>query len=127
MSSVLTMYTMAMVSDMNRSVAFYRDLLGLKLRFQSPGWTEFDMGTTTFALHGAMPAAGVRIQSEEPIAGTASIGFGVENVDRSYQELKARGVQFVMPPTDRDAEGIRLAILLDPDGLAISLAETVKK
>ena len=46
------MITRVMVSDMERSVQFYRDTLGLKLRFQSPDWTEFDLGTTTLALHG---------------------------------------------------------------------------
>jgi catechol 2,3-dioxygenase-like lactoylglutathione lyase family enzyme len=46
------MITMVTVSDMERSVRFYRDTLGLKLRFQSPDWSEFDLGPTTLALHG---------------------------------------------------------------------------
>ena len=45
-------YTMVVVSDMARSVAFYRDLLGIPLKFESPDWTEFLTGTTTLALHG---------------------------------------------------------------------------
>jgi catechol 2,3-dioxygenase-like lactoylglutathione lyase family enzyme len=45
-------YTMIIVSDMHRSVEFYRDKLGLPLKFQSPDWTEFATGTTTLALHG---------------------------------------------------------------------------
>jgi hypothetical protein len=36
-------------------------------------------------------------------------------------------VRFVMPPTLREEEGIRLAVFLDPDGLGISLAEPVAK
>jgi lactoylglutathione lyase len=43
-------YTMVVVSDMQRSVEFYRDLLGIPLKFQSPDWTEFQTGTTTLAL-----------------------------------------------------------------------------
>ena len=39
------------VSDMARSVAFYRDVLGLPLRFESPEWTEFDTPGSTLALH----------------------------------------------------------------------------
>ena len=45
-------YTMVIVSDMQRSVEFYRDKLGIPLKFQSPEWTEFQTGTTTLALHG---------------------------------------------------------------------------
>jgi len=45
-------YTMIVVSDMQRSVEFYRDTLGIPLKFQSPEWTEFATGATTLALHG---------------------------------------------------------------------------
>ena len=31
-------YTMVIVSDMNRSVEFYQDKLGIPLKFQSPDW-----------------------------------------------------------------------------------------
>ena len=37
-------YVMKFVADMNRAVAFHRDVLGLSLKFQSPGWSEFDTG-----------------------------------------------------------------------------------
>ena len=37
-------YAMVFVSDMKRAVAFYRDALGLPLRFESPHWTEVDAG-----------------------------------------------------------------------------------
>jgi lactoylglutathione lyase len=53
-------YTMVVVSDMERSVAFYRDKLGVPLKFQSPEWTEFQTGGTTLALHGGgIPAEGL--------------------------------------------------------------------
>ena len=45
-------YVMVVVSDMPRSVRFYRDTLGLPLKFESKEWTEFQTGTTTLALHG---------------------------------------------------------------------------
>jgi catechol 2,3-dioxygenase-like lactoylglutathione lyase family enzyme len=45
-------YTMVIVSDMARSVEFYRDKLGIPLKSESPDWTEFLTGTTTLALHG---------------------------------------------------------------------------
>jgi catechol 2,3-dioxygenase-like lactoylglutathione lyase family enzyme len=46
-------YAIVFVGDMNRSVAFYRDVVGLTLRFQTPGWTEFSTDGATLALHAA--------------------------------------------------------------------------
>jgi len=119
-------YTMVIVSDMNRSVEFYRDKLGIPLKFQSPDWTEFVTGATTLALHGG----GIReeqsgLDGKDKTAGTCSIGFNVEDVDKTYKELKARGITFVMPPTQREGEGIKLAVCVDPDGLPISFAQMV--
>ena len=43
-------YAIHFVSDMDRAVAFYRDTVGLELKFSSPEWSEFATGTTTLAL-----------------------------------------------------------------------------
>src|SRR6187431_1618918 len=96
-------YTMVIVSDMARSVEFYRDKLGIPLKFQSPEWTEFATGATTLALHGG----GVRSQNpsagdRSKIAGACSIGFNVDDVDKTYEALKAREITFIMPPTQRE-------------------------
>ena len=121
-------YTMIIVSDMDRSVEFYRDKLGIPLKFQSPEWTEFQTGATTLALHGG----GVR-QDQAPgvdrskQAGTCSIGFNVDDLDKTFEELKGRGIFFVMPPTQREGEGIRLAVCVDPDGLPVSFAQMIAK
>jgi lactoylglutathione lyase len=116
-------YIKVNVSDMSRSVAFYRDILGLPLKFQSPGWSEFQTGPTTLALHliraGGAPA--------EPLAGTCSIGFSVEDLAATHRELAARGAQFVRAPTEQANEGIRLAVCVDPDGLAIAFAEPLTR
>ena len=48
-------YTMIMVTDMKRSLHFYRDILGFRVRFESEFWTEFDTEGTTLALHGGAP------------------------------------------------------------------------
>lgn len=119
-------YTMVIVSDMKRSVEFYRDKLGIPLKFESPDWTEFLTGTTTLALHGG----GVAKESsgdQSKFAGTCSIGFNVANVDETFAELQAKGVRFVMPPSQREGEGIRLAVCVDPDGLPVSFAQTLSR
>jgi len=125
-------YAMIMVSDMNLSVSFYRDQLGFKLRFQSEGWTEFDTGATTLALHPApkppLPGTERRKLADrrKNAAGTVSLGLNVSNLDQAVADLKSRGVQFVMEPTRRQKEGIRLAVFADPDGCRITIAEHTK-
>jgi hypothetical protein len=46
-------YAIKFVADMDKAVKFYRDVLGLKVKFESPGWSEFVTGETTLALHPA--------------------------------------------------------------------------
>lgn len=114
---------MVYVSDMDRSVAFYRDTLGLPLRFQSPEWTELDTETVTLALHHSEAAPEGYHAPQH--AGVAQFGWYVEDLDAVYADLKSKGVRFVMEPQTRAGEGIRLAVFLDPDGCPISLASSV--
>jgi lactoylglutathione lyase len=114
-------YIVIYVSDMQRSTAFYRDTLGLPLRFTSPGWTEFDTGSVTIALHTTgvekLPAMPAR-----PPAGQAHLGFVVDDLEAVYEELKARDVHFSLPP-QKQPTGRTLAVLNDPDGLGITLQQ----
>jgi catechol 2,3-dioxygenase-like lactoylglutathione lyase family enzyme len=49
-------YVIVFVSDMDRSIAFYRDVMGLPLKFDSLGWTEFSTEGATLALHKTDPS-----------------------------------------------------------------------
>ncbi len=52
-------YAIDFVSDMKRSVSFYKDVLGLPLRIESPRWIEFATTGATLALHATEePASG---------------------------------------------------------------------
>ena len=120
-------YLMVNVSDMGRSVAFYRDVVGLPLKYETPGWTEFATGTTTVALHLSPCAEAKAGPSTGPTAGSCSIGFSVDDIDAAWKKLEGRGAHFVVPPMLRAEEGIRLAVFVDPDGLMVSIAEAVAK
>jgi lactoylglutathione lyase len=121
-------YVIVNVSDMSHSVAFYRDTLGLQLKFESPAWSEFETGPTTLALHPGTRAAGGEAATQGgPVAGTGSLGFSVPDLNSTFAELSKRGARFVVPPTEQPNEGIRLAVCIDPDGLAISFAEMIAR
>jgi catechol 2,3-dioxygenase-like lactoylglutathione lyase family enzyme len=61
-------YVIEFVGDMTRTVAFYRDFVGLPLKFESPDSSEFSTGETSLALH---------LASDKNPAGKLEIGFGV--------------------------------------------------
>jgi lactoylglutathione lyase len=120
-------YVMITVSNMARSVSFYKDKLGLPMKFGTPEWTEFQTGTTTLALHGGGQPKDAPKDSSAHYAGTCSIGFNVDNLELVVEQLQAKGVEFIMSPTEREGEGIKLAVAVDPDGLPISFGQAAKK
>ena len=84
-------YVMVIVSDMRLSVAFYRDTLGLRLKFESPGWSEFRNRRDNAALHaGSRAAASEAPANAGPVAGTCSLGFSVPDLNSTYSELCER-------------------------------------
>jgi lactoylglutathione lyase len=114
-------YAIIFVSDMARSVAFYRDVLGLPLRFESPGWTEFATGGATLALHASKgPPAGCEDPRATP-AGRCRPGLSVPNLDEFHWRMVEKNVTCLQEP--RDVFGARVAQYADPDGLAISVGE----
>jgi lactoylglutathione lyase len=112
--------TIVFVADMDRSIAFYRDVLGLPLKFASPEWTEFANEGATIALHKA--AAANSGTSADGAPGTCQLGFEVDNLDDSHARLQSLGVSCVRPPT-AELSGVRLAIYADPDGLRFTIAQ----
>jgi lactoylglutathione lyase len=113
------------VSDMERSVAFYRDVLGWPLTCQSPERTELATEGTTLALrHASRPGGAAAVQGE--IAGRCQLGFWVEDVEAFHHDMVARGTLCIQPPTE-DASGAKHAVYADPDGLPFSVAGSPKE
>ena len=98
-------YAIKYVADMDEAVAYFRDKLGLELRFQTPDWSEFATGETTLALHSA---------SDSHPRGTVSIGFSAEDLDAFCRGAKEAGVEFTMEPTE--TFGTRIARFKDSEG-----------
>ncbi|HEX9794042.1 MAG TPA: VOC family protein [Planctomycetota bacterium] len=114
-------YAIVFVSDMNRSVAFYRDVLGLPLRFESPGWTEFATEGSTLALHASDAAPGGDEAAEHGRPGTCRTGFQVPDLGAYHQRMIEHGVACLQEP--QSVFGARVALYADPDGMPISVGE----
>lgn len=124
-------YAIVFVSDMKRSVAFYRDVIGLPLKFDSPEWSEFATEGATFALHradGSAPAEAGPSQQTAPgdlrvsaHAGTSRPGLTVRDLDAFHTRMIEHHVVCTQQP--KDLFGAKMAQYLDPDGLAISVSE----
>jgi len=102
-------YAIVFVSDMKRAVSFYRDVVGLPLRFESPGWTEFATDGATLALHA----------DEHP--GRCRPGLSVPDLDAFHRRMVEENVQCLQAP--KEVFGARVAQYVDPDGLTISVGE----
>ena len=109
---------MVVVKDMQRSTAFYRDVLGLKVQFSSPEWTQLDAGNIGIGLH----AESEQLKSHE--TNSVQIGFQVADVHKTVDELKAKGVHIIKPPVKEDFGW--LAIFADPDGYHVQLGQMGK-
>jgi len=81
------------------------------LKFQSPGWSEFATGETTLGLHPA---------SDKNGAGKIEMGFNVPDLTKFYDDMRAKGVKFPMPPKKQDFGGM-LAQFEDSEGVHVSV------
>lgn len=117
-------YAMVFVSDMQRATGFYRDVIGLPLKFESSEWTEFATEGATLALHATDAPAGKR-KAGEDAAGSVRIGFNVIDLDAFHQRMVENDVPCVQEPSM--LFGARLAQYSGPDGLVFSVGESRKR
>jgi predicted enzyme related to lactoylglutathione lyase len=103
-------YVTVGISDLERSIAFYRDVMGFKLLYSAPEfhYASFDANGMRFSIAGG--------GSDEHSAGRRTgIGFVVPDVDAAHAELVAKGVEFTMPPGKQPWGGY-MGMFADPDG-----------
>lgn len=101
-------YVNVFVSDFERALAFYRDTLGLVPATADAqfGYASFNAGPISFAIAQTDDAALVGRHT--------GVGFMVDDIDASYEKMRAAGVSFDMPPTAQPWGGT-LALFKDPD------------
>ncbi|MDA8218962.1 MAG: VOC family protein [Dehalococcoidales bacterium] len=136
-------HTSFTVGDMDRSIAFYRDLLGMELISDRVAGPEFAAKVT------GIPGAALRVVYLEAIGykleliqytagqgeridpktnrpGSAHLCFNVEDIRRAYADLKAKGVRIQGEPMvvggGPNKDGLTI-YMLDPDGITIELIQ----
>ncbi len=110
-----------LVSDMKRSIDFYKNTLDLPLKTSSHDWAEFFKDGTTLALHPMKKGLKVKAGS----GGGMLVGFMVSNMDETYKKLKSKNVRFLKEPKEEPFG--KHAVILDPDGYMISVVQLKAK
>ena len=108
-----------LVSDMKKSIEFYKDVLDLPLKYQSEEWTEFFNDGTALALRAAKERE--KIKS----APTILTGFMINDMDITVRQLKEKKVKFFKEP--REEPFGKHAIFEDPDEHLISIVQLEAK
>ena len=138
-------HTCITVSDLDRSIEFYRDLLGLELvmteesersgddRSQALGVARAKVrlailraGDAQVELIEYVTAAGRPYDRHNNDVGTMHIAFQVDDIDAAYQRLLGHGVRFTAPPTTIPAgpmKGWRWTYFFDPDGVPLEIIQ----
>jgi catechol 2,3-dioxygenase-like lactoylglutathione lyase family enzyme len=137
-------HTSRSVADLDRSLGFYRDLLGMEVLLDTE--MEGEMLEREVALDGArlrlveLASGGESmlelLEYHEPKpgrwsgdlrpcdAGAHHFALTVEDIQSTYEELLAAGVEFTCPPQEVDAgyfAGHRTVYAFDPDHLIVEL------
>jgi catechol 2,3-dioxygenase-like lactoylglutathione lyase family enzyme len=111
--------TVIFVQDLEKCVAFYRDLIGFRVTFNDDVSYGFALEGQDFLLLQTSAAAEMVGEAALLPGGVSGsrvlLCAGVENVDTVYEALTAKGVAFLKPPEDKPW-GRRTAYFADPEG-----------
>jgi methylmalonyl-CoA/ethylmalonyl-CoA epimerase len=111
------------VADVDRAIAFYRDVLGMRFLFKAPpGLGFFDCAGVRLLLDAPAKQA-------QPSAGCSVIYYKVADIEGTFATLSGRGVIFEGKPhliaklPDHD---LWMAFFRDPDGNLLALMSEVR-
>lgn len=110
---------MLAVRDMDKSLKFYHELIGLPIKEQRKDW--IDLGSGENSLISLHPASKTELHKGSSIENGITVGFLVGDVQSAVDELKSKGVQVYRDIIEKDSG--KNAIMLDPDEYFVSLFE----
>ncbi len=111
------------VKDLDRAIAFYRDMLGMTFLFQAPpNMAFFDCGGVRLML-----GVADRPEINHP---ASIIYYKVDDIERVYETFNARGVEFIVKPhlvAPMPTYDLWLADFKDSEGNNLALMSEVPK
>jgi catechol 2,3-dioxygenase-like lactoylglutathione lyase family enzyme len=135
-------HTGIVVSDMKRSLRFYRDLLGMEV------WADFKDDSLVVQAVTDVPGANVwmiKLKAADGVSiellqylsnpqdvpepakacdvGCNHVALQVEQLDTLYENLTAEGIRFHAPPTVSSDGGAKVTYCRDPEGVIVELVE----
>jgi len=122
------LHTMIRVGDLDRSIAFYTDLLGMRLLRRS----DYPEGRFTLAFVGYGEEAANTVielthnwdtQSYELGGGFGHLALGVPDIYKACADLEAAGAKITRAPGPMKHGSTIIAFVEDPDGYKIELIQ----
>lgn len=139
------LHSIVSVSDMEKALHFYRDLLGLRVTFDEvhepavierlTGYENPDVraviveagdGSEVELVQFRRPSGRTRVERDWCDAGLSMLTFRVSDLDLSIRELGAAGIKFTSAPAVQvlpDHSTVRAVYCYGPDGVTICLGE----
>lgn len=134
-------HTGFVVRDLDRAVAFYRDVIGLKVvatreRQGKPisqviGYNNAHLKIVVLSagdghllelIHYVNPPSAPRPSNERSVIGAAHLAFTVDNIEEAFRHITSHGAIKLNPPVEV-APGRKGCYLQDPEGNWIELLE----
>lgn len=120
-------YIILYVSDFEKTMHFYKDILGLSVKMQQGTYVEFDTGATTLSINtrqSVREEIGLAVPAVTTSTQTFEIGFVVEDVAATIEELRGQGVTIIQEPMTKPW-GQVVSYVADPDGHYIEICTAV--
>lgn len=125
------------VSNLDRSLAFYRDVAGMnegaivegenRQSGQPVRMRMIHLATGSFLLQLIeYNPAGKTLELQQNNIGCIHISFYVPDVDAKYAEIKARGDVKITTPINQMGSQLRGFYTEDPDGLPVEFVQSMK-
>lgn len=110
-------------ADLHILLPFYRDVLGINVLMESPGFVLLGAESTVAPALGLGTHSEVRGRNSDPAR--HMVGFATDDIMADWQRLKAAGVEFVDDPAD--SGDLWIATLKDPEGNFVQLFQLIQR
>ena len=108
---VVATYFIVYVADMDRALAFYRDVFDGTVNFESPHWSSLVIAGTNVGLHPHREGDGPQV----------GLGFDCDDLDEVCAAVEKAGGTVVKAPERREMERITIATVADTEDNEITL------